>query len=63
VLIHAVIDAHTYEQAEVALVALLSHPRGQHRPASSSTSIWIASLCTWCLLRRFITRDSGMVLA
>jgi hypothetical protein len=28
VLIHGVIDAHGYEQAEVALVALLSHPQG-----------------------------------
>jgi transposase-like protein len=28
VLIHGVIDAHSYEQAEVALVALLSHPQG-----------------------------------
>jgi hypothetical protein len=27
-LIHGVIDAHSYEQAEVALVALLSHPQG-----------------------------------
>jgi hypothetical protein len=28
VLIHGVIDAHSYEQAEVALLALLSHPQG-----------------------------------
>ena len=27
-LIHGVIDAHSYEQAETALVALLSHPQG-----------------------------------
>jgi hypothetical protein len=27
-LIHAVIDAHSYEQAETALLALLSHPQG-----------------------------------
>jgi len=27
-LIHAVIDAQSYEQAETALVALLSHPQG-----------------------------------
>jgi hypothetical protein len=27
-LMHGVIDAHSYEQAEAALVALLSHPQG-----------------------------------
>jgi len=45
-LVHGVMDAQSYAQAEAALVTLRSHPRGPPSP-SSSMSTWIAFWCIW----------------
>ena len=53
-LIHGVVDAESYEQAEAALVILRSHPQGA-AIASSSTSIWIAFWSIWSPTMRVCT--------